>query len=108
MNAVYIKDSKQLIANTRALIRQIQTTCLNNDAIPEDAEPKVRLTVVYTDNTPENYQLPGFSACKTSFPTNAKLRENQWLGHVSTQFHSMKLEDKILEGESDYFNELYE
>jgi hypothetical protein len=36
------------------------------------------------------------------------VRENQWLGHVETQFHSMKLEDKILEGESDYFNELYE
>jgi hypothetical protein len=108
MNAVYIKDSKQLIANIRALIRQIQTTCLNNDAIPEDAEPKVHIMVLYADNIPENYHQPGFVACKTSCPTNAKVRENQWLGHVETQFHSMKLEDKILEGESDYFNEFYE
>jgi hypothetical protein len=107
MDAIYTKDSKQLMANTRALIRQIQVCCTTFLPILDGADPRVDILVVYTSIIPENYQLPGISKPKIEMHTSGIERDHFWLGIVSTPFHSMKMEHRTLEGDSDYFDYIY-
>jgi hypothetical protein len=105
VEVIFKKNAKQLIANTRTLIRQIQITCTRLEPIPEDAKPKVAITVTPNSNAP-NPCIPGWVTLKNSVSTGTE-RENTWLGQVGTSYHTVRVQLKAHEGESEYFKEHY-
>uniref|UniRef100_A0A914W1M0 HORMA domain-containing protein n=1 Tax=Plectus sambesii TaxID=2011161 RepID=A0A914W1M0_9BILA len=93
------RGSQMVRKATVALLDRVNTLMSLMAPLPDDVKPSIKLTY-YDDNTPDDYEPPGFVPCleKYHFKTgsSAQLRK---LGKVDTKMHGchLKVESEFVE-----------